>query len=132
MGHTIHWAVPGLRSLTPLPPQIRTLCYGCQLAGGVLARKSPAESEMGRRLLTVSAQLSHCRTVLRLFDDLAMLAYSRQYGLGAKVTSAFLPQAWARGSLPPFSPAIRDRPGALCSATSKGPILQNAALSPRC
>ncbi|XP_030395904.1 peroxisomal membrane protein 11C-like isoform X2 [Gopherus evgoodei] len=63
---------------------IRTLCYGCQLAGGVLARKSPTESEMGRRLLAVSAQLSHCRTVLRLFDDLAMLAYSRQYGLGAK------------------------------------------------
>ncbi|XP_065278049.1 peroxisomal membrane protein 11C isoform X2 [Emys orbicularis] len=63
---------------------IRTLCYGCQLAGGVLARKSPTESEMGRKLLAVSAQLSHCRTVLRLFDDLAMLAYSRQYGLGAK------------------------------------------------
>ncbi|EMP24068.1 Peroxisomal membrane protein 11C [Chelonia mydas] len=69
---------------------IRTLCYGCQLAGGVLARKSPAESEMGRRLLTVSAQLSHCRTVLRLFDDLAMLAYSRQYGLGAKEEDAIV------------------------------------------
>ncbi|CAM2109097.1 unnamed protein product [Caretta caretta] len=84
------WAVPGLRSLTPLPPQIRTLCYGCQLAGGVLARKSPTESEMGRRLLAVSAQLSHCRTVLRLFDDLAMLAYSRQYGLGAKEEDAIV------------------------------------------
>ncbi|XP_024050005.1 ectoderm-neural cortex protein 1-like isoform X2 [Terrapene carolina triunguis] len=65
---------------------IRTLCYGCQLAGGVLARKSPTESEMGRRLLAVSAQLSHCRTVLRLFDDVAMLAYSRQYGLGAQTS----------------------------------------------
>uniref|UniRef100_A0A8C8S386 Peroxisomal biogenesis factor 11 gamma n=1 Tax=Pelusios castaneus TaxID=367368 RepID=A0A8C8S386_9SAUR len=67
---------------------IRTLGYGCQLAGGGLVWKSPAESEVGRRLLAVSAQLSHCRTVLRLFDDLAMLAYSCQYGLGAKEEDA--------------------------------------------
>nr|XP_014430847.1 peroxisomal membrane protein 11C [Pelodiscus sinensis] len=45
---------------------------------------------MGRRLLAVSTQLSHCRTVLRLFDDLAMLAYSCQYGLGAKEKDAIV------------------------------------------
>ncbi|KAL7992856.1 hypothetical protein Chor_017112 [Crotalus horridus] len=64
---------------------IRTICYGCQLAGGILvARRQPGESPLGQGLLTVSAQLSHCRTVLRLFDDLTMLSYSCQYGLGNK------------------------------------------------
>ncbi|XP_042299801.1 peroxisomal membrane protein 11C-like [Sceloporus undulatus] len=69
---------------------VRTICYGCQLAGGSLvARRWPEESPLGRSLLAVSAQLSHCRTVLRLFDDLSMLAYSRQYGLGLKVSSSY-------------------------------------------
>ncbi|XP_034972923.2 peroxisomal membrane protein 11C isoform X2 [Zootoca vivipara] len=64
---------------------VRTLGYGCQLTGGALAARShPAESPLGQSLLAISAQLSHCRTVLRLFDDLSMLAYSRQYGLGPK------------------------------------------------
>ncbi|XP_063127177.1 peroxisomal membrane protein 11C isoform X4 [Rattus norvegicus] len=64
---------------------IRTLGYGCQLIGGVLVEQCPSRSEVGRRLLVVSAQLSHCRTVLRLFDDLAMFVYTKQYGLGAEV-----------------------------------------------
>ncbi|CAI5799215.1 membrane 11C isoform X2 [Podarcis lilfordi] len=64
---------------------VRTLGYGCQLAGGALAARShPTESPLGQSLLAISAQLSHCRTVLRLFDDLSMLAYSCQYGLGPK------------------------------------------------
>ncbi|KAG9466078.1 hypothetical protein GDO78_017248 [Eleutherodactylus coqui] len=58
---------------------IRTLCYSCQLIGGVGEERCG-----GRRLLIVASQLSHCRTVLRLFDDLSMLAYSLQYGLGKK------------------------------------------------
>uniref|UniRef100_A0A7M4FIX3 Peroxisomal biosis factor 11 gamma n=1 Tax=Crocodylus porosus TaxID=8502 RepID=A0A7M4FIX3_CROPO len=64
---------------------MRTLCYGCQLVGGTVAaaRQGPAEPPLARSLLAVSAQLSQCRTVLRLFDDLAMLSHSRQYGLGA-------------------------------------------------
>ncbi|NXT26835.1 PX11C protein, partial [Syrrhaptes paradoxus] len=67
---------------------VRTLCYGCQLAGGALARlqASPETAPGGLpgSLLAVSAQLSGCRTVLRLFDDLAMLSYSCGYGLGPK------------------------------------------------
>ncbi|XP_032094179.1 peroxisomal membrane protein 11C-like isoform X1 [Thamnophis elegans] len=64
---------------------IRIICYGCRLAGGILvARRQPGEPSLGQGLLAVSAQLSHCRTVLRLFDDLAMLSYSCQYGLGNK------------------------------------------------
>jgi hypothetical protein len=66
-------------------PQIRTLGYCCQLVGGVLVEQCPDRLEVGTRLLAVSAQLSHCRTVLRLFDDLAMFVYTRQYGLGAEV-----------------------------------------------
>ncbi|KAB0400620.1 hypothetical protein E2I00_013662, partial [Balaenoptera physalus] len=51
---------------------IRTLGYCCQLVGGVLVEQCPARSEVGTRLLALSSQLSHCRTVLRLFDDVAM------------------------------------------------------------
>lgn len=61
--------------------QIRTLGYCCQLVGGVLVEQCPARSEVGTRLLTLSSQLSHCRTVLRLFDDMAMFIYTKQYGL---------------------------------------------------
>lgn len=64
---------------------IRTACYGSQLIGGVLSRKPDADvslQQLGKRLLLFSAQLSHCRTVLRLFDDLSMLAYSHSYGTG--------------------------------------------------
>ncbi|NXI62731.1 PX11C protein, partial [Anseranas semipalmata] len=63
---------------------VRALCYGCQLAGGALAGPQTPPVGLPGSLLALSAQLSHCRTVLRLFDDLAMLSYSRGYGLGPK------------------------------------------------
>ncbi|NXW91779.1 PX11C protein, partial [Alopecoenas beccarii] len=63
---------------------VRTLCYGCQLAGGALGRPQAAPAGLPGSLLAVSAQLSACRTVLRLFDDFAMLSYSCSYGLGPK------------------------------------------------
>lgn len=62
---------------------IRTICYGSQLVGGLLSQKTEASGQLGKTLLLFSAQLSQCRTVLRLFDDLSMLAYSQSYGLGA-------------------------------------------------
>ncbi|XP_060797586.1 peroxisomal membrane protein 11C [Neoarius graeffei] len=62
---------------------IRTVCYGSQLVGGILSRKTANTSQLGKGLLLFSAQLSHCRTVLRLFDDLSMAAYSLSYGLGS-------------------------------------------------
>ncbi|XP_027624799.1 peroxisomal membrane protein 11C [Tupaia chinensis] len=61
---------------------IRTLGYCCQLIGGVLVEQGPARSEVGMRL--GAGALSHCRTVLRLFDDLAMFVYTKDYGLGAE------------------------------------------------
>nr|AAH62135.1 Peroxisomal biogenesis factor 11 gamma [Mus musculus] len=69
---------------------IRTLGYCCQLIGGVLVEQCPNRSEVGRRLLVVSAQFNHCRTVLRLFDDLAMFVYTKQYGLGTKEEDIFI------------------------------------------
>uniref|UniRef100_A0A3B3VYB6 Peroxisomal biogenesis factor 11 gamma n=1 Tax=Poecilia latipinna TaxID=48699 RepID=A0A3B3VYB6_9TELE len=70
---------------------IRTFCYGSQLVGGALTQKAAADASsqrLGKSLLLFSAQLSHCRTVLRLFDDLSMLAYSHSYGLGASEEDA--------------------------------------------
>ncbi|KAJ8408342.1 hypothetical protein AAFF_G00257560 [Aldrovandia affinis] len=69
---------------------MRTLCYGCKLVGGVLSQKATESPEIGKGLLLFSAQLSHCRTVLRLFDDLCMFAYSRSYGLGGTEADAGL------------------------------------------
>nr|XP_033813253.1 peroxisomal membrane protein 11C isoform X2 [Geotrypetes seraphini] len=67
---------------------IRTLCYSCQLVGGILVEKRSDKYESGKSLLALASQLSHCRTVLRLFDDLSMFAYSIQYGLGKKEEDA--------------------------------------------
>uniref|UniRef100_A0A3B5QX89 Peroxisomal biogenesis factor 11 gamma n=1 Tax=Xiphophorus maculatus TaxID=8083 RepID=A0A3B5QX89_XIPMA len=92
----------GIFSCPPLPPppgsselafgEIRTFCYGSQLVGGALTQKAAAadvsSQRLGKSLLLFSAQLSHCRTVLRLFDDLSMLAYSHSYGLGASEEDA--------------------------------------------
>ncbi|XP_035203942.1 peroxisomal membrane protein 11C [Oxyura jamaicensis] len=74
--------VAALESYRGRDRAVRALCYGCQLAGGALGRWQSPAAGLPRSLLAVSAQLSHCRTVLRLFDDLAMLSYSRGYGLG--------------------------------------------------
>ncbi|XP_063311560.1 peroxisomal membrane protein 11C-like isoform X2 [Pelobates fuscus] len=63
---------------------MRILCYSCQLFGGVMTQKNGEKKNWEKSLLIVASQLSHCRTVLRLFDDLAMLAYSMKYGLGKK------------------------------------------------
>ncbi|XP_063770843.1 peroxisomal membrane protein 11C isoform X2 [Pseudophryne corroboree] len=61
---------------------MRTLGYSCQLLGGIITVKHGEKQHWGKSLLIVASQLSNCRTVLRLFDDLSMLTYSLQYGLG--------------------------------------------------
>uniref|UniRef100_A0A674MWB6 Peroxisomal biogenesis factor 11 gamma n=1 Tax=Takifugu rubripes TaxID=31033 RepID=A0A674MWB6_TAKRU len=66
---------------------IRTVCFGSQLVGGLLSKSADTDlshRQLGKSLLLFSAQLSHCRTTLRLFDDLAMLAYSHSYGVGVR------------------------------------------------
>ncbi|NXY53632.1 PX11C protein, partial [Callaeas wilsoni] len=65
---------------------VRALSYGCQLAGGAL----PGPAGLPGGLLAASAQLSSCRTALRLFDDLAMLRHSCSYGLGPEGEDALV------------------------------------------
>uniref|UniRef100_A0A8C2TIV3 Peroxisomal biosis factor 11 gamma n=1 Tax=Coturnix japonica TaxID=93934 RepID=A0A8C2TIV3_COTJA len=92
--------VAALESYRGRDRAVRALCYGCQLAGGALSGpQSPAEGLPGS-LLALSAQLSSCRTVLRLLDDLAMLSHSRDYGLGPKVRAGreVRPKAACRAS----------------------------------
>ncbi|XP_068175868.1 peroxisomal membrane protein 11C isoform X2 [Antennarius striatus] len=86
MQESVESLVRTLESYRGRDKVIRTVCYGSQLIGGVLNRKTESEvssQQLGRSLLLFSAQLSHCRTVLRLFDDLSMMAYSHSYGMGA-------------------------------------------------
>ncbi|OXB56366.1 hypothetical protein ASZ78_001774, partial [Callipepla squamata] len=68
---------------------LRALCYVSRLAGGALAPRGSAQG-LSRGLLAVSAQLSSCRTVLRLLDDFAMLRHSCAYGLGPKDEDALV------------------------------------------
>lgn len=46
-----------------------------------------ADGRAAKNLGTVSRQISATRTVLRLFDDLPMLAHTLSYGTGTKVSS---------------------------------------------
>ncbi|XP_071788313.1 peroxisomal membrane protein 11C-like [Asterias amurensis] len=64
---------------------MRIISYGSLLLSGV-ARSSTNS----KKLLTISGLLSSCRTVLRLFDDLPMLAYSLSYGWGTQEKSLWL------------------------------------------
>ncbi|XP_061539763.1 peroxisomal membrane protein 11C [Phycodurus eques] len=87
MQHSVDCLVEFLESYRGRDKVIRALRYGSQLVGGILSRKADADASspnLGKSLLLFSAQLSHCRTVLRLLDDLSMLAYSHSYGFGAK------------------------------------------------
>uniref|UniRef100_A0A7N6C0E3 Peroxisomal biogenesis factor 11 gamma n=1 Tax=Anabas testudineus TaxID=64144 RepID=A0A7N6C0E3_ANATE len=53
---------------------IRTVCYGSQLVGGVLSRQTETDASFQRL----------GKSLLLLFDDLSMLAYSHSYGFGAE------------------------------------------------
>ncbi|KAL3280157.1 hypothetical protein HHI36_017657 [Cryptolaemus montrouzieri] len=56
---------------------LRTLCYSTKLVGGLTKNE-----DLAKKLLYVSKHLSETRTTLRLLDDLPMLKYSFEYGLG--------------------------------------------------
>lgn len=46
------------------------------------------------KLKRISEQLSYCRLILRLFDDLPMLRYTVTYGLGKEVCFHFILSAY--------------------------------------
>ncbi|XP_051893794.1 peroxisomal membrane protein 11C [Pristis pectinata] len=62
---------------------VRVVCYSSRLLGGLQLASRNGRPELDRRLLRLSQELSNCRATLRLFDDLSMFLYSREYGLGA-------------------------------------------------
>ena len=59
---------------------MRLLQYTSILAGGGIHKGIVSE-----RLLIFAEVMSECRTVLRLFDDLAMFVYARTFGFGKQV-----------------------------------------------
>jgi len=46
-------------------------------------------TKFGARIAKIASEISACRTVLRLFDDIPMLAYTLSYGLGKTVSCFF-------------------------------------------
>ncbi|NWR77265.1 PX11C protein, partial [Centropus unirufus] len=95
----LHGLVAGLETYRGRDRLVRTLCCGCQLAGGALAGPHTAPSGLPASLLAVSAQLSACRTALRLFDDFAMLRHSCSYGLGPEGEDALVRALSVLGNL---------------------------------
>lgn len=59
---------------------LRTLCYVSKCVAGL--HKNP---KTVAQLDNFSSQLSACRAALRLLDDIPMIAYCLEYGLGKKV-----------------------------------------------
>lgn len=59
---------------------LRTLCYSTKLIGG-LAK----DDLLAKRFQVFSSQMSATRATLRLLDDLPMLKYTLEYGIGKEV-----------------------------------------------
>ncbi|XP_046555818.1 peroxisomal membrane protein 11C-like isoform X2 [Haliotis rubra] len=57
---------------------IRLCSYAAMFIGG------DSNSPISEKARVIGRELSACRVILRLFDDLPMLAYNLQYGLGRK------------------------------------------------
>ncbi|CAK8696055.1 peroxisomal membrane protein 11C-like [Clavelina lepadiformis] len=62
---------------------MRTASFAACLGSGLT---SNSNKELSDKLLKVMGELSACRTILRLFDDLSMLAVTLGYGTGKKET----------------------------------------------
>ncbi|CAH1251810.1 peroxisomal membrane protein 11C-like isoform X2 [Branchiostoma lanceolatum] len=66
---------------------IRTCGYTIQLIAGLLPKEHQAFSDV---LVSTASTLSGSRVVLRLCDDIPMLAYNLGYGLGAHESDEYL------------------------------------------
>lgn len=64
---------------------LRTLCYSTKLVGGLTDNP-----QFAKRWETFSSQMSATRAVLRLLDDLPMLKYTLEYGLGKEEPDKFM------------------------------------------
>lgn len=70
-----------LQQMTNLLQVLRALCYSTKLIGGLCKDELHA-----KRFAAFSSQMSNARAVLRLLDDLPMLQYTIEYGLGKHVS----------------------------------------------
>lgn len=61
---------------------MKTLCYSAKLAAGLYATSNP---DLAKKLAIISSKISGARMTLRLVDDIPMLQYTLEYGLGSKV-----------------------------------------------
>ena len=63
---------------------MRLISYVCTLLGGSI--QHTRFIRLAQKFFRVGEALSDCRVVLRLFDDLAMLNYTLNYGFGKQVS----------------------------------------------
>lgn len=61
---------------------MKILCYSAKLASGLNVDKNP---DLAKRFAIISSKISGARATLRLIDDIPMLQYTLEYGLGSKV-----------------------------------------------
>ena len=62
---------------------IRMIQFASMMVSGLLDKSTPRNA---KKLQTIASQLGLCRVILRLFDDIPMLAYNAfAGGLGQKV-----------------------------------------------
>ncbi|XP_018570437.1 peroxisomal membrane protein 11C [Anoplophora glabripennis] len=66
---------------------LRTLCYTTKLIGGLHKNE-----EVAKKFLFFSSHMSSTRATLRLLDDLPMLKYNLEYGLGHEEPDKYLAQ----------------------------------------
>ncbi|XP_068156366.1 peroxisomal membrane protein 11C [Drosophila tropicalis] len=58
---------------------MKALCYSAKLVAGYHAKKNP---ELAKRYAIASSKISGARATLRLIDDIPMIQYALEYGLG--------------------------------------------------
>lgn len=61
---------------------MKILCYSAKLVAGLNVERNP---DLAKRFAIISSKISGARATLRLIDDIPMLQYTLEYGLGRKV-----------------------------------------------
>lgn len=73
---------------------MKILCYSAKLVAGLNADSDPV---LAKRFAIISSKISGARATLRLIDDIPMLQYTLEYGLGSKVCGAEKQTQWMGG-----------------------------------
>lgn len=63
---------------------MKALCYSAKLVAGLNSSKNP---DFAKKCAIFSSKISQARATLRLIDDIPMLQYCLEYGLGRKVSN---------------------------------------------